>query len=89
MVISIKTFNSHLPTSFWCGKEKIIGIPEHFSPTKQIKTADGKTDHVFTGIDYRTGEHRPCRGRDLMENGFILRIPARDAAAWIFEKMDL
>ncbi len=49
------TSSTNLPISFWYGKEKIIGIPEYFSPTEQHKAADGKRDHIFVGTDPNTG----------------------------------
>ena len=49
------TSPSNLPISFWCGKEKICGIPERFSPTEQVVSKNGKVDHIFTGVDPDTG----------------------------------
>jgi hypothetical protein len=39
-------------------------------------------------INYRTGEIGQYQGEYLLEHGFAISIPARDAAAWIFEKID-
>ncbi len=44
-----------LPISLWCGEDKICGIPERFSPAHRTAVNGGRTDHIFTGTDPKSG----------------------------------